>query len=280
MANVNDRIFKENFFINFLPIIEKIFGLEHIETTREITEKLQHTMEREPDFVRIVETEKGEQYILHLEFQTTNDKHMLLRMGEYHSLLMRRYDLPIKHFVLYFGNSKPTMKTQLPADKVFRGFELKDMKDYKSSDFLRSESPEEVVMSILANFEGAKPGDVIERTLLRLQELTADASLLSKYAEQLMILSGLRKLSNETEQKVKAMAITIDIENNAFYKEGKREGKLEGLQEGKLEGLQEGKLEIAKQMLVSGRYSVAEIASITGLSASTIERLQSAKKGK
>lgn len=259
MANPKDRIFKENFFLNFLPIIERIFGLEHIKHTEEITEKLQHTVEREPDFVRIVETQANKKYILHLEFQTTNDKNMLLRMGEYHALLMRRYDLPIRHFVLYFGNSKPSMKTKLPGDKVFKGFELKNLRDFKSSDFIQSESPEEVVMGILANFEEASADKVIENTLTRLKELTNGGSVLSKYAEQLIILSGLRKLDKETTQKVKEMAITIDIENNTFYKEGK--------------------LDVAKQLLAFGD-SVAKISKVTGLPVSTLEKLKSELKKK
>jgi predicted transposase/invertase (TIGR01784 family) len=54
--------------------------------------------------------------------------------------------------------------------------------------------------------------------------------------------------------------------------EGKIEGKMEGIIEGKMEGIIEGKIEIARSMKKKG-YSNQEIAELTGLSLTAIEKL-------
>jgi predicted transposase/invertase (TIGR01784 family) len=73
-------------------------------------------------------------------------------------------------------------------------------------------------------------------------------------------------------------------QNDGFYQngikagrlEGLLEGRLEGLQEGKLEGLQEGKLEgqrdVARKALAAG-MALEVISEITGLDAETIKGL-------
>jgi hypothetical protein len=225
MPNPHDRIFKENFFLNFLPVLGKLIHLPPIKYTEEIPEKLQHTLEREPDFVRIVETESGERFILHLEFQASNEPKMLQRMAEYHALLQRRFDLPVRPYVLYFGQEKPSMQNRLPEDRIFRGFELLNFQLLPAADFLASEYPEEVLLAILGDFGSSPPEDVVEQTLRRLQELSPTPATLSKYTEQLTVLSRLRSLQLITYQKIKTMAFDFDLKNDFIYMKGREEGR-------------------------------------------------------
>ncbi len=67
MAKDYDKILKENIAALFLPLSEKYLGMRIVKT-EELKDKLQTTIEKEPDFIRIVETDTAERFILHLEF--------------------------------------------------------------------------------------------------------------------------------------------------------------------------------------------------------------------
>ena len=126
MPNEYDRIFKENMEEVVLSTSRILFGFEVLQT-RELTGKLQHTLEREPDFIRVVETRAGEEFIFHLEFQSRDDLNMLRRMRLYHALLDEKYRLPIRQVVLYVGQAKPQMRTRFEPEEVMSGFVLLDL---------------------------------------------------------------------------------------------------------------------------------------------------------
>jgi hypothetical protein len=79
MSQDYDKIFKENIGNLFLALSEKYWGLKIVKS-QELKDKLQTTLEVESDFIRWVETETGETFILQLEFQSQDDSEMLLRM--------------------------------------------------------------------------------------------------------------------------------------------------------------------------------------------------------
>lgn len=130
--------------------------------------------EREVDFAAIVDTDEGQRFILHLEFQVKDDPDMLLRVAEYHGIWQRRYDLPIRHYVLFLGKRPPRMVTRLPENMVFAGFEIINLHDIDPATMLASDIPEEVMLAILGKFDPAESLVVIRRTLLRLRELSAN----------------------------------------------------------------------------------------------------------
>jgi len=61
------------------------------------------TLEREVDFLYKIYAREEKESILHLEFQTRNDKEMLAQVQEYHALIYRKYKLPI------FSKPDPTL---------------------------------------------------------------------------------------------------------------------------------------------------------------------------
>ncbi len=89
MANDYDKILKENIASVFLPLTEKYLGIR-ITKSEELKDKLQTTIEKEPDFIRIVETDKLERFILQLEFQSTDEEGMIYRMQEYYGILRKK----------------------------------------------------------------------------------------------------------------------------------------------------------------------------------------------
>ena len=58
--------------------------------TFEVKDKVQKTIERELDFLKRVIDHEGKEFILHLEFQTTDDPKMIYRMVEYRGILLQR----------------------------------------------------------------------------------------------------------------------------------------------------------------------------------------------
>ncbi len=129
MANDYDKILKENIATVFLPLAAKYLGIR-IVRSEELKDKLQTTIEKETDFIRIVETDGGEKFILHLEFQSVDEEGMVYRMQEYYGLLRRKYRLPVRQFVIYLGQKASVMQTQLGPEEVFTGFTLRSLRDY------------------------------------------------------------------------------------------------------------------------------------------------------
>ena len=164
MANDYDKILKENIAAVFLPLTEKYLGIR-ITGTEELKDKLQTTIEKEPDFIRIVETDKQERFSLHLEFQSVDEEEMIYRMQEYHGILRKKYRLPIRQFVIYLGQKPSRMPTKLAPEEVFAGFTLKSLRDYSHQHLLTSAVPEEVILAILSNFDGKQTAEVLKDIL-------------------------------------------------------------------------------------------------------------------
>ncbi len=277
-ANEYDRILKENFVLDLLDVFKVALGIQHCELDRQSdlsSGKLQSTIEREPDFVRVMRQPDGSRFILHIEFQTANETDMLLRMQEYHALLQRKVNLPIRHFVIYLGRKKSTMATQIAEENAFTGFELKNVGDYNPEVLLRSTIPEEIILAILGDFADAKPEIIIKKILARLQELSATPTKLRKYIKQLTVLSRLRNLEEETIKYSKNMALNIDIRGSYVYRKGVEEGVQKGIQKGIQKGMQKEKkamLQTARKLKKLG-VDIAIIAKSTGLTVEEVEKL-------
>jgi hypothetical protein len=149
MSNDYDKIIKENIEEVFLPLAEKYLGIS-IESFRKLPGKIQSTIEREPDLIRIVRTKEHDEFILQIEFQTADQKDMIYRMAEYHALFLKKYKYPVKQFVVYLGRSTPKMRTQLKDDEVMKGFGLINLHALDYEQLLYSQIPEEVILAILS----------------------------------------------------------------------------------------------------------------------------------
>jgi len=241
-GNVYDRIFKEVMEDLALTTLGRFHNLR-ITTLQRLPEKMHTTTQREADFLSEVTDEHGNKFLLHIEFQSSHDRNMLARMQEYHGILARKYKLPIRHFVFYFGDEPGQMPSQLESEMVFTGFELVDFKTIDYRQLLDSDTGKEVVLAILADFKGTPADAVIRLIISKLRQLSHSEQELKSSLNQLTILSRLRKLEAETIQTASAMPITIDIQQDYLYNKGLEVGKLEGKLEGEAKGKLEGKLE-------------------------------------
>jgi hypothetical protein len=266
-----DKILKENLEDLFLPIAQKWLGFKIIRAEL-LPDKLQRTLEREPDFVRIIETDRSEKFILHLEFQSTNDAEMRYRQAEYKAILQRKYQLPVRQFLIYLGNQPVTMQTQLPEQQHITGFELWNIQEYRYENLVWSDVPEEILLAILGDFHGEAPEKVILQIVNRLEQIVAGKLELQKFIRQLNILSGLRKLQEETTKITEDMTVEFeyDLEKDIFYKRGLQEGIEEGWEEGR-EALQRS---VITNMLQSGILTIEQIADFSGASVEMVQAIQ------
>jgi hypothetical protein len=246
LAHDYDKILKENIASVFLPLTEKYLGIR-IEQSEELKDKLQTTIEKEPDFIRIVQTGGGERFILQLEFQSVDEEGMVYRMQEYYGILRKKYGLPVRQFVIYLGQKPSAMQTALLPEEVFGGFTLKSLRDYSHQHLLASQVPEEIILAVLSDFGGKKPAEVLREILRRLKDLSGEEITLRKYIRQLSILARLRNLNKETQKQIGDMGILYDITEDYLYQEGKRKEKEE----------------LITEMLKDGTLTIEKIASLT-----------------
>ena len=127
-------------------------------------------------------------------------------------MLMRKYKLPIKQYVIYLKDNKPLMPTFLDtADHKF-SFNLIRLAEIDYRIFLNSNNPEIQMLGILANF-GTEDSNVVAASIVNSIGSTAKGEFAQiKHYKQLRIYAKLRK--NIELQIVKAMESV-----STFFKE-------------------------------------------------------------
>lgn len=258
-GNLYDRIFKENSGSIFLTLIEQELDLE-IKSFTPLPEKISKTVEREMDFFYRITTKDDKELLLHIEFQTQDDREMIYRMAEYHGLAFAKYKLPIQHVVIYLGTGKPKMKTKLLDKETFDGFDLINIHKLNTSLLLSSQIPEVIILSLLSDYETERTEAILRLIVTQLKAVCTSDKELDKYLRQLIILSRLRKLEDVTKKILRTMPIKYDIQQDALYLEGREEGREEGLELVAVRCLKQGK-------------TLEEVALITGLPIKRIEAL-------
>ena len=154
---------------------------------------------------------------------------MVERVQEYNALIYRKYGIPIRHIVAYYGPEKKKMVSQLPEDAIFRGFDLIHINQIDYEKFLNSEKPELVILAPLGKYKKGQADEVLDLTLDKLNELSKYSANPSRYINKLLIYSKLRNLDETITKKIKDMPLFTNemIKDHALYKEGKEEGREE-----------------------------------------------------
>ncbi|MFN8346592.1 MAG: hypothetical protein U0X91_16430 [Spirosomataceae bacterium] len=276
MANDYDKIFKEN-IESLIPFLaRKVLGIE-AEILVELPDEIQLTVERKPDFLKkVIPTDGAEPYLLHLEFQTAVDKDMPYRMLEYFALLLRKYRLPVKQYVVYLnrvGSKSPISKHNFTGCQFEYNQRSLQLFDYEL--FLNSTSPEEVLLAILANFKNSSPELVAQRIIAKLQQLEPNHFHLSRYANQLVVLSGIRNLDETTLKILEDMPITnISLEDFYTYRKGMEKGIEKGIEKGMKKGIEKNQKGVVINMLRSQLLTIEQIADLAGVDQAYVLKIQ------
>jgi len=267
-AGQYDKIIKENLEITLPVIIRDVLGLD-IALSEELPDDIQHTKERKPDALKKVTDTTGFTYVLQVEFQVADESEMVYRMAEYSVMLMRKYQLPIKQYVIFLKGTEPTMPTFIDTENHKFSYNLIRIAEANYNLFLKADNPEVKMLGILANFGKEDSYIAVKSIVNQVQSFTKGDFAESRYFRQLRIFVQLR--SSVEQQFEKAME-TI----TKFFKEEKdflyRKGEIKGIEKGIEKGKHEEALTIAREFKKMG-ILIEDIAKGTGLPIEEIEKL-------
>ncbi|MBF0539765.1 MAG: hypothetical protein HQL03_16110 [Nitrospirae bacterium] len=237
-----DKIIKELIGDIERPLIEKVLGIKADKVSK-LNVITQLTDEREADFVLKVDNDDGTAFIIHAEFQSTNDSNMLDRMLRYFVHIYTLHKVIIKQYVIFIGKDEMKMDNVLDMPDIHYRYELINMSDIPCEQFLYSGVPKEIVLSILCN-SGNRDERSFEREILaELIKHTIGGLDLSKYIRQLYVFSKLKDMQKTLLEEVEQMPIVYDLETDIWFMKGVQKGIEKGLVEGRQEGRQEGRVE-------------------------------------
>jgi predicted transposase/invertase (TIGR01784 family) len=263
-ASQYDKIIKENLEITLPVIIRDLLGLD-IATSEELPDDIQHTKERKPDSLKRVTDAVGEIYVLHLEFQTDDEPEMVYRMAEYSIMLMRRYKLPVKQYVIFLRDTKPAMPVFIAAENHKYNFSLICIAEANYKLFLKADDPEVKMLGILANFGKEDKYNAIKTIVDGIKSSAKGDFADNRYFRQLRIFAQLRNsLKQEFEKVMVTVSKFFKEENDFFYKRG----ETKGLEKGK----KEEAIAIARELKKEG-LAIDFIAKTTKLPIEEIEKL-------
>lgn len=220
-SNQYDKIFKENIEAVIPSLMQKVLGITAI-SSEELPDDIQHTKERKPDVLKKITDINRKTFVLQIEFQVADEPEMVYRMLDYKSMLLRKYKLPVKQFVIFLGKGKPKMPTELNTEDLDFKYRLLSIKTIDYKTFLKSNKPEEIVFAVLSNFGIEKPENAIEKIILRLEETTKTELTLKKYLRQLRILAELRKLDFKIDEIMESIAKYVNEETDYFVVKSKK----------------------------------------------------------
>ncbi len=240
-----DSEIKEIFESSAKTIAKILLGIDIIKIKTLPTEVQEKLI---ADFVGEIETPQGK-FLLHIEFQSSNDDFMPQRMLNYAISLYRKYlkkhpqkqSLPPIQILVYIGQDKLRMKNffslKTEFTETFHRFEIIDLSQIDAEKFLESDDPDVFILSILGKTQNRI--EVIRKITEKLKKLNLDESKLLKYIYRIDILSELRSVEKEALESM-PVELKIDVTRLLGYKQGKKEGKEEGIKEGIERGLREG----------------------------------------
>lgn len=270
LSNRYDKIMKENQDEALPGIIKHVLGI-NIVKKEVLTSKLQQTKEREADRLTKVTDGSGKTYILNVEWQSRNDANMLSRMLEYRVMARRKYQLPVKQYVLYMGSEKLTMKDCIDEEDLQYRYRIVSLSEIDYKFFLKSNKPEQKVLAVLGEFGKDSAEQVIGQILTGIRtEAESDLSK-NKYFNQLRILAQLRNLVEQFNTAMESVSTFFKEEKDPLY----RKGIVRGIEKERAKAEREKKdekLAIAREFKKLG-VAVADIAKGTGLPIAEIEKL-------
>jgi predicted transposase YdaD len=187
----------------------------------------------------------ADESILHIEFQSGNDRYMPHRMGIYGLMIAMRYRRPLRQAVIYLGGGKMRMGDRVEVGGIRVEYRLIDIRDLDAREMLRSGRPGDTVLALLAGGGGKMLREIVRRA----SELEGPDR--DRVLAHLAGLAGLRQLSNRLKMEYKAMGIAIDIEKNVILRDiwkageasGEAKGEARGIAKGEARGIAKGRAE-------------------------------------
>jgi predicted transposase YdaD len=231
-------------------ISKYILGIE-LEEFEFIDKEFERIESRRADIVLNVKDE----YILHIELQSSYDSKMAYRMLRYYLDIREITKLPIKQYLINLSNQN--MKNYIKESKIEYSFEYINIKELDCNYFLNTDSPDAIVLAILCDFKDKKPIEISKNILLKLHQLLDDKEF-RRYVLMLEEISELRNLKN-TIKEAEVGLMSIRWEDLPSYEIGMERGFQDGIQKGletgKIVGLYEFGIPIVE---IAKKYNKSE----------------------
>ena len=93
--------------------------------------------------------------LFHVELQSTNDPRMPFRMLDYQLAIERRFGRMARQTVLYVGEAPVKMESRIAGDRLSFAFQIVDIRELDGEPLLESESLDDNIISILAQWPDA-----------------------------------------------------------------------------------------------------------------------------
>ena len=208
-----DAVVKDLFQKDHPSLLDQLTGGVKIRAFLNVD--LAKVLERRADLVVLLE----DKTILHIEFQSTNDKDMAYRAGIYCVLLGHRYHCRVRQVILYTGQAKMRMPDGVDLGETRIAYRLIDIRTLESETLIASGRPGDLALAMLAN---GGPDRVVE-IIRRANELRGPER--QRVLAQLVLLCGLRQLTGRLTMELKTMGATIDIAKNEILRDLMRDGQ-------------------------------------------------------
>jgi len=178
---------------------------------------LAKVLERRADLVLLLE----DKTILHIEFQSANDKDMAYRAGIYCVLLGHKYRCRVRLVVLYIGQAKMRMAAGVDLGETKIAYGLLDIRTLEAEALMASGRPGDLALAMLANGGPERVVEIVRRT----SELGGAER--QRALAQMVLLCGLRRLTGRLTMELKSMGATIDIAKNEILRDMMRDGQVQ-----------------------------------------------------
>jgi len=223
---------------------------------------------------------KANDKIIHIEFQSKNDKNMHIRMARYFLEIFSRYNMDIYQYVLFIGSEKVTMKNKIKTKNCKFEYEIIDLKTIPCDRFLKINNPQSLVLAILCDFEDKNPKDVIKEILHKLYKLSKNENEFRKYLLMLEELSTSRNLTKEIKE-IEVGLQNLTWEDLPSFEIGYEKGIEKGIKEGIEKGIKEGEIIGKKKGIIIGKvlvlkelgYSNEDIAKKLNIPLKEVEKI-------
>jgi hypothetical protein len=234
-----DNVLKKTFSRVYQSIIQKLLGLD-VRNVVKIPTSFSRTKEKRSDFAIKVSRPNEKPHIVHVEFQSENDKNMDKRELGYYGDYYWEYNLEIIQYVIFLGKGKLTMPTEIKHKNLNFKYNIIVMNQIDVELFLKSDNPHEIILAVLCKFERKDAPKIIAQILEKLKLKVANERELHEHVTDLEILSGLRNLQPQTKKEVEKMPIIYDLRKDIRFKEGREEGLTEKARTSAIRMLRDG----------------------------------------
>ncbi len=226
MANHYDKIIKEIMDSVYLSLSKKFID-KNFSKTEELGTDIQKTIEKKTDFLRKVQCDNPkDNFILHAEAQSRDDPEMIYRMIEYFGMLVRKYQMPVVQFVFYFGKGISSMKNVYQVGKITYSYELVSIQEFSYKEFIKTDKPDELVLTILSDFEDKSKEEIAKMIFSRAKELINETNQMGKFVNQIEVLSKLRNLEGFIQEFTQnIMALDLKLEDTFTFKQGEKKNR-------------------------------------------------------